>query len=106
MWWDLVGSSLGDSSKESGSSLEREGRSPERRPEDLPQDYQRLPEYARNLGDDQLLTDGRYRVVLERFWTKYTNLSVEEDPFVDWPEDANEQVEFNQPFDESVPPED
>ncbi|RZS10203.1 hypothetical protein BHM03_00041381 [Ensete ventricosum] len=46
MQWDLVGSSLGDLPKELGSSLGREGRSPGRRPEDLPQDCQRLLEYT------------------------------------------------------------
>ncbi|RRT37694.1 hypothetical protein B296_00041445 [Ensete ventricosum] len=45
MRWDLVGSSLGDSPKESKAHWECEGRSPERRPEDLPQDCRRLPEY-------------------------------------------------------------
>ncbi|RRT69235.1 hypothetical protein B296_00018928 [Ensete ventricosum] len=38
---------------------EREGRSSEKRPEDLPQDCRRLSEYAGNLGGDQLLTAGK-----------------------------------------------
>ncbi|RZS15075.1 hypothetical protein BHM03_00046855 [Ensete ventricosum] len=46
MWWDLAGSSLGDSPKEPGSSLGMRREIAGRRPEDLPQDYRRLSEYA------------------------------------------------------------
>ncbi|RZR88279.1 hypothetical protein BHM03_00015811 [Ensete ventricosum] len=47
-----------------------------------------------------------YWVALEHFRVKYSDLSVEEDPFANWPEDANMQMEFSQPFDDSVTPED
>ncbi|RZR82615.1 hypothetical protein BHM03_00009067 [Ensete ventricosum] len=39
-----------------------------------------------------------YRVALEHFHTKYPDLSVEEDPFVKLPKDANVQLEVSQPF--------
>ncbi|RWW12249.1 hypothetical protein GW17_00024090 [Ensete ventricosum] len=42
----------------------------------------------------------------KRFRAKYSNPSVEEDSFVDYPEDANVQMEGNQPFNDSVSPED
>ncbi|RWV83673.1 hypothetical protein GW17_00054686 [Ensete ventricosum] len=34
-----------------------------------------------------------YRVSLERFWAKYLDLSIEENPFVEWPADANIRME-------------
>ncbi|RZR72126.1 hypothetical protein BHM03_00010436 [Ensete ventricosum] len=46
-----------------------------------------------------------YRVLLERFWAKYLDLSIEENPFVERPEDANVRMEASQPFDDSTPPE-
>ncbi|RRT80031.1 hypothetical protein B296_00001206 [Ensete ventricosum] len=35
-------------------------------------------------------------------WAKYPDLSVEEDPIADQPEDANVLMESNQPFDDNV----
>ncbi|RRT50229.1 hypothetical protein B296_00042892 [Ensete ventricosum] len=46
-----------------------------------------------------------YRVSLERFWAKYLDLSIEENPFVERPKDANVRMEASQPFDDSTPPE-
>ncbi|RWV83849.1 hypothetical protein GW17_00054485 [Ensete ventricosum] len=47
-----------------------------------------------------------YCVALACFWVKYLDLVVEEDPFIDQPEDTSMQMEAEQPFDDSLPPED
>ncbi|RWW76564.1 hypothetical protein BHE74_00015342 [Ensete ventricosum] len=47
-----------------------------------------------------------YRVALECLRAKYPDLSIEEDPFADCPEDSNMQMEDSQPFDDSIPPQD
>ncbi|RWV79394.1 hypothetical protein GW17_00059479 [Ensete ventricosum] len=47
-----------------------------------------------------------YRVVLKRFQVKYPDLIVKENPFTDYLEDANVEMENNQPFDDIIPPKD
>ncbi|RWW44296.1 hypothetical protein BHE74_00049955, partial [Ensete ventricosum] len=49
MQWDLTGSSLGDSLKGSGSSLRARREITRRRPNDLPQECRRIPDW-RKLG--------------------------------------------------------
>ncbi|RWV80911.1 hypothetical protein GW17_00057736 [Ensete ventricosum] len=56
MQWDLAGSSLGDPSKGSGSSLGARREITGRRPDDLPQECRRLPDW-RKLGK-LLVRDG------------------------------------------------
>ncbi|RWW61082.1 hypothetical protein BHE74_00031873 [Ensete ventricosum] len=45
-----------------------------------------------------------YRVALERLWGKHPEITIERDPFAD-PEDANVEMDLNQPFDDSTPSE-
>ncbi|RRT65981.1 hypothetical protein B296_00012670 [Ensete ventricosum] len=45
MQWDLTGSSLGDSPKRSGNSLGACREITRRRPDDLPQECRRLPDW-------------------------------------------------------------
>ncbi|RRT73084.1 hypothetical protein B296_00017727 [Ensete ventricosum] len=47
MHWDLVGSSLGDSPKGSGSSLGARQKITRRRPDNLPQECWRLPDWQK-----------------------------------------------------------
>ncbi|RRT40661.1 hypothetical protein B296_00056011 [Ensete ventricosum] len=45
-----------------------------------------------------------YWIALERFRAKCPDLSIEEDPFAERPEDTNVRMETSQPFDDSTPP--
>ncbi|RRT67136.1 hypothetical protein B296_00039559 [Ensete ventricosum] len=42
-------------------------------------------------------------VALERLWGKYPEVEIEQDPFVECPEDANVGMDLNQPFDDNTP---
>ncbi|RRT70169.1 hypothetical protein B296_00031977 [Ensete ventricosum] len=46
-----------------------------------------------------------YRVALERLRRKHPKIEVEQDPFVECPEDANVMMDLSQPFDDSSPSE-
>ncbi|RWV77142.1 hypothetical protein GW17_00062075 [Ensete ventricosum] len=45
-----------------------------------------------------------YRVALARFWARYPELEIEEDPFKVLPVDSNVLMEADQPFDDSLSP--
>ncbi|RRT50247.1 hypothetical protein B296_00029742 [Ensete ventricosum] len=44
-----------------------------------------------------------YRVALERLRGKHLEIAIEQDPFVKYPDDANVEMDLNQPFDDSTP---
>ncbi|RRT57192.1 hypothetical protein B296_00037638 [Ensete ventricosum] len=46
-----------------------------------------------------------YQVALARFGANYPDLLIEEDPFTNPPKDENILMEVEQPFDDSLPPE-
>ncbi|RZR87479.1 hypothetical protein BHM03_00014891 [Ensete ventricosum] len=45
----------------------------------------------------------KYRVVFERLRGKHPNIMIELDPFVECPEDANVEMDLDQPFDNGAP---
>ncbi|RWW52845.1 hypothetical protein BHE74_00040703 [Ensete ventricosum] len=67
MQWDLVESSLGDSSKGSGSSLGARREITGRRSNDLPQEYRRLPDW-RKLGLSLSLCEWQVYGRRPNFW--------------------------------------
>ncbi|RWW62788.1 hypothetical protein BHE74_00030069 [Ensete ventricosum] len=52
-----------------------------------------------------LLSLTRYRVALEWLRGKHPEIEVEQDSFVECPEDANVNMDLSQPFDDSSPSE-
>ncbi|RRT71412.1 hypothetical protein B296_00008270 [Ensete ventricosum] len=46
-----------------------------------------------------------YRVTLERLRGKYPEITIEWDPFAECPEDANVEMDLDQPFDDDIPSE-
>ncbi|RZR77190.1 hypothetical protein BHM03_00002201 [Ensete ventricosum] len=44
-----------------------------------------------------------YRVALERLRGKHIEIAIEQDPFAECPDDANVEMDLNQPFDNSTP---
>ncbi|RWW53488.1 hypothetical protein BHE74_00040014 [Ensete ventricosum] len=45
----------------------------------------------------------RYRMVLKRLQGKHPEIMIEQDPFVECPDDAKVEMDLNQPFDDSTP---
>ncbi|RRT62252.1 hypothetical protein B296_00043529 [Ensete ventricosum] len=43
-----------------------------------------------------------YRVMLERLWEKHPELTIEQNPFAECPDDANAEMDLNQTFDDST----
>ncbi|RRT72496.1 hypothetical protein B296_00008640 [Ensete ventricosum] len=46
-----------------------------------------------------------YRVTLEQLWEKHPEIVIEQDPFVEYPEDVHVKMDLNQPFDDNTPSE-